>query len=67
MDKQKPLFVRPREAAAMIGAGRSKIYELIASGEIPSVRIGGMLRVPVAALEKLARDAASGSELSGAR
>ena len=61
MDKQKPLFVRPREAATLIGAGRSKIYEMIQTGEIPSCRIGGMLRVPVAALEKLARDAAAGT------
>ena len=55
--ESKPLFLKPMEAAALIRAGRSKIYELIGSGELPSVRIGGMLRIPIAALEKLARKA----------
>jgi excisionase family DNA binding protein len=29
---------------------RSKIYELLASGDLPSVRIGASVRVPVDAL-----------------
>lgn len=41
---------RPIEAAEAIGVGRSKIYELLASGELPSIRIGGSVRVPVDAL-----------------
>jgi excisionase family DNA binding protein len=44
------LMLRPTEAAAAIGIGRSKVYELLASGELPSVRIGASVRVPVAAL-----------------
>jgi excisionase family DNA binding protein len=47
MDK---LLLRPTEAADAIGVGRSKIYELLASGELPAVRIGGSVRVPAAAL-----------------
>lgn len=47
MDK---LLLRPIEAAEAIGVGRSKVYELLASGELPSVRIGGSVRVPVDAL-----------------
>ncbi len=43
MDK---LLLRPTEAAELIGVGRSKVYELIASGDIPSVRIGSSVRVP---------------------
>ena len=58
-DSRKPLFVKPIEAAALIGASRSKLYELVSSGEIPSVRIGGLLRIPLAALERLAHDADS--------
>jgi excisionase family DNA binding protein len=50
---EKRLFFRPVEAAAALGISKSKIYELIAHGEIPSVRIGGILRVPAAALERL--------------
>lgn len=47
MDK---LLLRPVEAAEAIGVGRSKVYELLASGELPSIRIGGSVRVPVDAL-----------------
>lgn len=46
------LLARPAEAADAIGVGRSKIYELIASGTVPSVRIGRSVRVPVEALRK---------------
>ncbi len=44
------LMLRPAEFAEAIGIGRSKAYELIARGEIPSVRIGGSVRIPVDAL-----------------
>ena len=44
------IALRPAEAAQAIGIGRSKVYELIASGELPSIRIGGSVRVPVDAL-----------------
>jgi excisionase family DNA binding protein len=47
MDK---LLLRPIETADAIGVSRSKAYELIASGEIPSVKVGGCVRVPVDAL-----------------
>ena len=41
------LLLRPMEAAEAIGVGRSKVYELLASGALPSVRIGASVRVPV--------------------
>jgi excisionase family DNA binding protein len=41
------LLLRPIEAAEAIGIGRSKVYELLASGELPSVRIGGSIRIPL--------------------
>jgi excisionase family DNA binding protein len=46
------LMLRPTEAAEAIGVGRSKIYELISSGQIPHVRLGGVIRVPVQALNQ---------------
>jgi hypothetical protein len=54
----KKLFLKPREFAAAISASPSKVYEGIANGSIPSVRIAGLLRVPAsyaAELEKAAR------------
>lgn len=44
------LLLKPTEAAEAIGLGRSKTYQLISSGIIPSVRIGKSVRVPIAAL-----------------
>ena len=47
------LLLRPAEAAEALGISRSKVYELLASGTLPSVRIGGgSVRVPVEALRK---------------
>lgn len=45
------LMLRPAEAGDAIGVSRSKVYELIAAGKIPSVRVGGCVRVPVDALK----------------
>jgi excisionase family DNA binding protein len=54
----KPLLVKPAQAAAMISVGRSKIYDLINAGAIPSIRIDdGTLRIPTAALERLVAQA----------
>lgn len=57
MEKVKPLFLRPREAAALIGASRSKLYEMISKGQIPTLRIGGLLRIPAASLDLLVEQA----------
>lgn len=57
MENAKSLFVRPVEAAALLGLGKTTVYELIQKKELPAVRLGGALRIPRAALEKLAADA----------
>lgn len=49
--KVEPVLLRAEEAAALLGIGRSKMYELLAAGVIPSIRIGEKsVRVPRAAL-----------------
>jgi excisionase family DNA binding protein len=45
------LLLSVEEAAGALGIGRSKTYELIATGELETVHIGRSLRVPVDALE----------------
>ena len=47
-----PLLVRVEEAARMLSLGRSTVYELIASGQLPSITIGKSRRVPVEALKQ---------------
>jgi excisionase family DNA binding protein len=44
------ILLRPAEAAEAVGIGRSKLYQLIAAGEIPIARIGGCVRIPADAL-----------------
>lgn len=50
------LLLKIPEAGARIGVGRSKAYELVASGELFSVRISERsIRVPVSALKAYVR------------
>ena len=44
------MLLRVTEVAEALGIGRSKAYELVASGTLPSVRIGASVRVPADAL-----------------
>lgn len=56
------LLMRPSEAAVVLGLGRSKIYEMIASGELPGIRVGRDLRVPADALRRWVADRTGSSE-----
>lgn len=47
MDK---LLLTPTEAAAALGIGRSKVYELLQAGQLQSVHIGTCRRIPADAL-----------------
>ena len=49
-DKEQPILLRPDEVALRLGIGRSKIYALINSQSIPSVHIGGSVRVSLQSL-----------------
>jgi excisionase family DNA binding protein len=55
------LLLRPGEAARVLSLGRSKLYELLASGELPSVKIGRATRIPAASLRDWVERRASGS------
>jgi excisionase family DNA binding protein len=47
-----PLAVRVREACRLTGIGRSKLYELIAAGEIEIIKVGTITLIPVSSLER---------------
>jgi excisionase family DNA binding protein len=49
----EPISVRIREACRLTGIGRSKLYELIDSGEINIVKIGRITLVPMTSLRGL--------------
>jgi excisionase family DNA binding protein len=42
----EPISVRIREACRLTGIGRSKFYELVASGDIEVIKVGVMTLVP---------------------
>jgi excisionase family DNA binding protein len=46
------LLLKAEEVAKALRIGRSKAYELMASGQLPTVRIGRAVRVPAGALEE---------------
>jgi excisionase family DNA binding protein len=48
----RKLLLTPEEAAYRIGVGRSKMYELLASGAVKSVKIGALRRIPATALDE---------------
>jgi len=47
----RPITVRIPEACRITGIGRSKLYELIKAGDIPTIKIGSMTLVPIKGLE----------------
>ena len=45
------ILYRPTEAAETLGLSRTRLYQLLAAGEIGSVKIGTSRRIPAADLE----------------
>jgi excisionase family DNA binding protein len=54
------------EAGRRLGIGRSAAYQAVHAGQIPSVRIGGLIKVPVAALERMFDRAGEGNDATHA-
>jgi excisionase family DNA binding protein len=54
-----PALLRINDACRFIGLGRSKLYELIARGEIEVVKVGTRTLVPMASLDKFVRSLSS--------
>lgn len=52
MDEVPVLLMSPEAAARVLGVGRTKVYELMRSGALRSVRVGGLRRIPVEALKE---------------
>jgi excisionase family DNA binding protein len=50
------LVLTVEEAAERLGIGRTMMYALITAGEVESVRIGRLRRVPTDALERYVSD-----------
>lgn len=49
------LLLTPEEAAEALGIGRSKVYELIATRQMMSIKIGACRRIPAEAVRMYVR------------
>jgi excisionase family DNA binding protein len=47
-----PLLLTTSEVGALLGIGRTKVFEMLASGELPAVRIGRSVRISRDLLER---------------
>jgi excisionase family DNA binding protein len=57
------ILLRPQEAGQILGFSRSKMYGMLAAGELPSIRAGKSVRIPRAALEKWIEANTTGGEV----
>ena len=51
--KKGKLTLSVIEAARRLGIGKNLAYEAVGRGEIPSIKVGGRILVPVAALDRM--------------
>ncbi len=54
----------PEAGRVFLGIGRDASYEAAKRGEIPTIKIGGRVLVPIAALEKLLSDSYRGGAVA---
>ncbi len=50
--RMEKLLLKPKEAAEMTSTSKNTIYNLVASGELKSIRLGRAIRIPMKALEE---------------
>lgn len=53
-DPTEEPFVGVDQTAAVLGVGQSTVYSLVRSGELDSVRVGRLIRIPTSELYRLA-------------
>ena len=49
--RMKPLLLTAEQAGVSLAVCRTKVYELLRTGELESIQIGSSRRIPTAALE----------------
>lgn len=56
------LLLKPAEVAERLGLAKSTIYMLAQRGELPAVRIGASVRIPLAALQRWVAEHTDGAD-----
>ena len=52
METKKEAVLTPKETAKVLRCGENQVYAGLNRGEIPGFKVGGMWKIPRAALEK---------------
>ena len=56
----EPLLLKVAQVVQLTSLCKSKVYQMIASGELQSVRLGRSVRVPTKAIFELVESASTG-------
>ncbi len=51
--RKQPMCLTPEEVGRVLGIGRTFVYDLLASGQLESIKLGRRRLVPVDAIERL--------------
>jgi len=57
------MLLSPSEVAEVLGIGRSRVYEFLAAGTLPSIRLGRSIRIPAEQLREWIEQRAAGGEV----
>jgi excisionase family DNA binding protein len=60
----EPLLLTTSEVAGVLGIGRTKVFEMLASGDLPAIRIGRSVRISRHQLEHWIDERLEGAGLS---
>jgi excisionase family DNA binding protein len=66
-ERHQPLTITVERAGQLLGISRSLAYDLVHRGEIPAIRLGRRLVVPVRVIEEMLAVRPSDLTVSGAR
>ena len=66
-DHTPPLLLKAEEAARLLSLGRSKVFEMLATGELRRVRIGRSVRIRRTDLERWIEERGAGPAAETAR
>jgi|GraSoi2013_100cm_1033763.scaffolds.fasta_scaffold87741_1 excisionase family DNA binding protein len=64
-DADATLVIDVVEAGRRLGISRSAAYQAVHAGQIPALRIGRLIKVPVAALERMLERAGEWNDAAG--
>ena len=48
----EPVLVTVNRAAELLSVGRTRVFALIGTGELDSIKVGGSRRIPTAAIQR---------------